>query len=109
MAGSKAELRGDIRHGMRTLIANEQPTVHVIQLHVRKAFGLAAATGSSVPINLRLDWPSGDWGSILVEGGVEAAYRRDIANSPDPAARRAELAATLNTSNRRRPEFSEFN
>ena len=97
MVGSKAELQGTIRHGMRTLMANVQLTVPVIQLHVRKAFGLAAAaTGSSVPVHLRLGWPSGDWGSIPVEGGVEAAYRRDIANSPDPAARRAELEAALN-------------
>ena len=97
MVGSKAELQGTIRHGMRTLMANAQLTVPVIQIHVRKAFGLAAAaTGSSVPVHLRLGWPSGDWGSIPVEGGVEAAYRRDIAASPDPDARRAELEDMMN-------------
>ena len=64
MVGSKAELQGTIRHGMRTLMANAQLSVPVIQLHVRKAFGLAAAaTGSSVPVHLRMGWPSGDWGS----------------------------------------------
>ena len=97
MVGSKAELQGTIRHGMRTLMANAQLSVPVMQIHVRKAFGLAAAaTGSSVPVHLRMGWPSGDWGSIPVEGGVEAAYRRDIANSPDPNARRAELEDMMN-------------
>ena len=46
-------------------------------------------------LNLRLGWPSGEWGPIPVEGGVAAAYRRDIESSPDPEARRKELEETL--------------
>jgi acetyl-CoA carboxylase carboxyltransferase component len=97
MVGSRAELQGTLRHGMRTLMANVQLTVPVVQFHVRKAFGLAgAATGSSARAYLRMGYPSGEWGSIPVEGGVEAAYRREIANSPDPDKRRRELEDEMN-------------
>jgi acetyl-CoA carboxylase carboxyltransferase component len=36
-------------------------------------------------------WPSAEWGSLPVRGGVDAAYRREIEAAEDPAARRAEL------------------
>jgi len=47
-------------------------------------------------MNLRYAWPSADWGSLPIEGGVQAAYRRDIEAAPDPAARRHELEEMLN-------------
>ncbi len=43
----------------------------------------------------RYAWPSGDWGSLPIEGGIEAAYRRELEASPDPAALREELRARL--------------
>ena len=45
------------------------------------------ATGRSTPDH------SGEWSSITVEGGVWAAYRREIESAPDPEARRLELEA----------------
>jgi len=47
-------------------------------------------------LNLRYAWPSGDWGSLPIEGGVQAAYRRDIEGSDDPDKRRAELEDHFN-------------
>ena len=44
-------------------------------------------------LNHRFAWPSARWGSIPIEGGVAAAYRSDIAESPDPKARQEELEA----------------
>ncbi len=46
-------------------------------------------------MNLRYAWPSGDWGSLPIEGGVMAAYKRDIEASPDPAARQKEIEDSL--------------
>ena len=43
----------------------------------------------------RYAWPSGEWGSLPIEGGVEAAYRRQIEAATDPDALRAELEASL--------------
>jgi len=39
----------------------------------------------------RVAWPSGEWGSLPLRGGVDAAYRRVIEAAEDPAAERAEL------------------
>jgi hypothetical protein len=44
-------------------------------------------------LNVRYAWPSAEWGSLPIEGGVEAAYRREIEAAPDPDALRAELEA----------------
>lgn len=97
MVGVQAEKDGTIRHGMKALMANVQAVVPKIQFHVRKAYGLAAAaTGSSAKVYLRMGYPSGEWGSIPIEGGVEAAYRRDIENAEDPDAKRQELEDMMN-------------
>ena len=44
----------------------------------------------------RYAWPSGDWGSLPVEGGVEAAYRSDLEAADDPEALLAEITERLN-------------
>ena len=36
-----------------------------------------------------------EWGSLPIEGGVAAAFRREIKAAPDPAAREAEIEAEL--------------
>ena len=43
-----------------------------------------------------LAWPSGDWGSLPLEGGIEAAYRRELDAAPDRAALLAEIERRLN-------------
>ena len=74
-----------------------QATVPWVSMILRRVFGVAgAAHGNAQGLNLRYAWPSGDWGSLPIEGGVMAAYRRDIEASPDPEARRREIEAMLN-------------
>jgi acetyl-CoA carboxylase carboxyltransferase component len=41
--------------------------------------------------NLKLAWPSAEWGSLPVEGGVAVAYRREIEAADDPKAKEAAL------------------
>ena len=43
----------------------------------------------------RLAWPSGDWGSLPISGGLEAAYRAELEASEDPTARLAEIRERL--------------
>jgi acetyl-CoA carboxylase carboxyltransferase component len=43
----------------------------------------------------RYVWPSAHWGSMHIEGGAMAAYRREIESAPDPEARREEIEARL--------------
>jgi len=81
-----------LRRGVRALAAVMQTTVPWINFIVRRAYGVAAGAHSNAGA-LRYAWPSGEWGSIPIEGGVAAAYRREIAAAPDPEQRRRELEA----------------
>jgi acetyl-CoA carboxylase carboxyltransferase component len=95
--GIEAEMAGTVRHGARALAAVYQAQVPWCSVIVRKAFGVAGAghTDHSRP-QYRFAWPSGDWGSMPVEGGVEAAYRAEIEAAPDPEKRRQEIEDRLN-------------
>ena len=35
-------------------------------------------------VHYRYAWPSGDWGSLPMEGGIEAAFKSDLEKSKDP-------------------------
>ena len=73
-----------------------QARVPWVSVLVRRVFGVAGAGhGPHHRLNLRYAWPSGEWGSLPIEGGVEAAYRRQIEASDDPEALRAKLEADL--------------
>jgi acetyl-CoA carboxylase carboxyltransferase component len=97
MVGTAAELQGTIRKGTRALCAVEESTVPWIAVMIRKCYGVAGgAHGRHGRLNLRYAWPSAEWGSLPVEGGVEAAYRREIEAAPDPDAKRRELEEELN-------------
>lgn len=53
------------------------------------------ATCNKNGADLKLAWPSAEWGSLPVEGGVAAAFRREIMSAPDPAAKEREIEAEL--------------
>ncbi len=98
LIGETAEREGTVRLGARALAACFQSTVPWVSVVIRRCYGVAGAGhASSDGLNLRYAWPSADWGSLPIEGGVQAAYRRDIEAAPDPEARRRELEAMLDT------------
>ena len=93
--GTAAERAGDSprRPGAVRRLPGERAWVSIL---VRKVYGVAGAgRGDGFGSNLRYAWPSGDWGSLPIEGGLEAAYRRELEAAADPAALRAEIAARL--------------
>jgi acetyl-CoA carboxylase carboxyltransferase component len=97
--GSAAERAGTIRAGARTLAAIHQASVPWCSVILRKVFGVAGAAHQDASrLSYRYAWPSGDWGSLPLEGGVEAAYKAQLEAEPDEAARAAlleELTARL--------------
>jgi acetyl-CoA carboxylase carboxyltransferase component len=96
LIGVAGERQGTIRRGARAIAAVYQATVPTCAILVRRVFGVAgAAHGNHSKLNLRYAWPSGEWGSLPIEGGVEAAYKRDLEAAPDPEALRRELEAKL--------------
>jgi acetyl-CoA carboxylase carboxyltransferase component len=95
--GLEAEKAGTIRHGARALAAVYQARVPWCSILVRKAFGVAGAAHTNhARLHYRYAWPSGDWGSLPVEGGIEAAYRAELDAAPDRETLRGEIEARLN-------------
>ena len=98
LIGKQAEESGVMRFGTQALAAVRRSTVPWCAIMVRKAFGMAALTQRNGSRSfMRYSWPSAQWGSLPIAGGVEAAYRAVIEAAPDPAAKRAEIEARLET------------
>lgn len=90
--GLEAEKDGVMRAGVRALTAVSQSTVPWFSLIMRRAFGVAAGGHqNSSRFNFRYAWPSAQWGSLPIEGGLEVAYRSEIEAAADPQAKRAEI------------------
>ena len=83
--GLEAEQAATLRHGARAMAAVCQATVPWCSVIVRKVYGVAGgAHQNSARCNLRYAWPSGDWGSLPLEGGIEVAYKAELAQAEDP-------------------------
>jgi acetyl-CoA carboxylase carboxyltransferase component len=94
--GTQSEQQATIRHGARTLAAIYQATVPWCSVILRKVYGVAgAAHQNAARLSYRFAWPSGEWGSLPLEGGIEAAYKAQLEASDDPATLRAEIEARL--------------
>jgi len=94
--GAGAERAGTIRAGARALAAVYEARVPWASVLVRRVFGVAGAGHRNhARSSFRVAWPSGDWGSLPVEGGLEVAYKRMLADAEDPKALRDELAGQL--------------
>jgi acetyl-CoA carboxylase carboxyltransferase component len=93
MPGTDQEYGGIIRHGAKLLYAFCESTVPRIQLITRKAYGGAyvVMNSKSIGADLAFAWPTAELAVMGSQGAVEIVYRRDLADAPDPAARRDEL------------------
>jgi acetyl-CoA carboxylase carboxyltransferase component len=97
MIGLEAERSATIRHGVRAMAALNQTSVPWCTVIVRNAFGVAGAAHQPAGrLSLRYAWLSAYWGSLPLEGGIEAAYRADIAAATDPKAELAAIETRLN-------------
>jgi len=95
--GLEHELAGTIRKGGEWMVAFAQAKVPIFTVIMRRSFGVAGnnyATPRSRP-SVRVVWPAADVGGIPPEGGIEAAYKRQLAEAEDPVAFRAELMARI--------------
>lgn len=92
LVGSQAEARGTVGKSVRALMAVNQVSVPWATVFIRRSFGLAGALYSprqNTPV--RFAWPSAYWGSIPIEGGVDAAFRKEIMAAENPEQYRNEL------------------
>ena len=94
--GSRSERAGTIRHGARALAAVYQASVPWASVLVRRVFGVAGAGHRNhTRYGFRIAWPSGDWGSLPIEGGLEVAFKRQLADAPDAAELKAAITQRL--------------
>lgn len=98
MIGVEAEAMGTLRDGMAAMCKVMQAKVPRISVIVRKCYGMAGALNyGNHTLHYRVAWPSAEFGSIPIEGGVAAAFRREIEESPDPDKRRREIEEEIHS------------
>ncbi len=96
MVGKDAEAAATLREGMRSVYVGLQATVPMYTVVIRKCYGMAGMGATDKNgLDLKIAWPTAEWGSLPVEGGVAAAFRRDIQAAADPKAREQEIEAEL--------------
>jgi acetyl-CoA carboxylase carboxyltransferase component len=90
--GPDAEQAGALREGMRCMQARMQASVPMISVVVRRCFGFGGfTTRDNMGLDFKIAWPSAQIGSLPLEGGVLATYRREIEGADDPVARQREI------------------
>lgn len=96
MIGLEAEKAATIRFGVDALNGIYKSTVPWATVIIRKAYGVAgAAMSDNSKFQYRFAWPSGDWGSLPLEGGIEVAYKAELEAAEDPEAHLAAIKARL--------------
>jgi acetyl/propionyl-CoA carboxylase alpha subunit/acetyl-CoA carboxylase carboxyltransferase component len=95
--GVEHEISSTIRKGAEWMIAFAQVQVPIFTVLMRRSFGVAGNNYATprAEASVRVTWPAADAGGIPPEGGIEAAYKRQLAEAEDPVALRAELNARI--------------
>jgi acetyl-CoA carboxylase carboxyltransferase component len=92
MVGTDSEQQGAVRKMSRLLVSGASITVPLINIVLRKAYGLGAiamAGGSFVKPVYTAAWPTGEFGAMGLEGAVTLGYRKELDAVEDPAEREA--------------------
>ncbi len=96
MVGIESQKQGIVRAGAKMVCATYQTRMPWITFVIRQIYGVAGQCHDR-PGGMfkRVAWPSANWGSMHIEGGATAAYRREIDSAPDPEAKRQEIERRL--------------
>ena len=99
LPGVTQEHGGIIRHGAKLLYAFAEATVPKITVITRKAYGGAYNVMSSKHIrgDVNLAWPSAEIAVMGPEGAINILNRKELAESQDPEALRAQLVDEYRT------------
>ena len=95
LPGVDQEHGGIIRHGAKLLYAYCEATVPRVQVITRKAYGGAylVMDSKAVGSDMSFAWPTAEIAVMGPQGAVEVVNRRELQQSADPEAKRAELVA----------------
>ncbi|WP_427339278.1 acyl-CoA carboxylase subunit beta [Caloranaerobacter sp. DY30410] len=92
LPGIDQEYGGIIRHGAKMLYAYSEATVPKVTLVIRKAYGgsYLAMCSKDMGADLVFAWPNAEIAVMGPEGAANIIFRKEIQNSDDPLATRAE-------------------
>jgi propionyl-CoA carboxylase beta chain len=95
LPGTAQEWGGIIRHGAKLLYAYAEATVPKLTVITRKAYGGAYDVMSSKHIraDFNFAWPTAEVAVMGPDGAVNIVFRRELEDSTDAEAKRAELIA----------------
>lgn len=96
LVGLESEKRGIERAGARLVAAVCESRAPWLSIVLGQLFGVAGQCQHR-PSGMfeRYVWPSASWGSMHIEGGTRAAYRRRIEEAEDPEAEEQKIEAML--------------
>ncbi|MFA7438229.1 acyl-CoA carboxylase subunit beta [Castellaniella sp.] len=95
MTGPEAEKEGTLREGLAVVYALAWAQVPKVTVVMRRAFGFGACAmgGWGGEQSLVVAWPTADFASLPVSGGVAAAFKSEIDAAEDPVAKLQEIEA----------------
>lgn len=77
--GTVAERTGTMRFGAGLILAYYTTTVPMFSVILRRVYGVAGgAMLDCRDPRMRVAWPSGDWGSLPLAGGIEAGHSAEL-------------------------------
>ncbi|GAP91562.1 putative propionyl- carboxylase beta mitochondrial precursor [Rosellinia necatrix] len=77
--GTAAERSATMRHGVNLAMAYYTTTVPVFSVVTRRAYGVAGGVMLDCrDPRMRVAWPSGDWGSLPLKGGIEVGHSFEL-------------------------------
>lgn len=96
MVGLEAEQSGTLRFAAEAIAAIMSSTIPWCAVVLRKCYGIGGgAHANNARYATRYAWPSANWGSMPIAGGLEASYRSELAAAEDPKAKLAEIEERL--------------
>jgi propionyl-CoA carboxylase beta chain len=93
LPGTSQEWDGIIRRGAKLIYAYVEATVPKVTVITRKAYGGAYDVMGSKHLgaDINFAWPTAQIAVMGAQGAVNILYRKELAEAPDPEARRKEL------------------
>ena len=77
--GTVAERTATMRHGVNLTATYYSTTMPVFSVIVRRVFGVAGGIMLDCrDPRMRIAWPSGSWGSLPLEGGIEVGHAFEL-------------------------------
>ncbi|KAL4737863.1 carboxyl transferase [Aspergillus similis] len=99
--GTVAERTATMRWGIELAKAYFSTTTPIFSVITRRAYGVAGGVmlGARDP-HVQVAWPSGQWGSLPLDGGIEVGHRHELREA-EKQGRKKELYAHLEEEYRR--------